>query len=272
MELNMNEKIDLIRKMINKPPQIQPYDGFAIQGNKCTIESLLQKSFEQEKKAIFEKNKLCKNNYPLIKFLSNRKNMNNTKQLMVEILSTEYRELTKAQINTIKYENYKRKSLNEIFNKSIAKNRYLSEMPKLNMSKQHITNMSNKLFNYCHFSNDNEEKETLYLTQRSKKTRYKNKSHKGFKINLKSLVNCNNNRPETRRIYSYLGSGETVSLDNHKACLENNNILLNRIIRKKYLKLNNDEPDYIANEIINDISKLKLNNKVMPLNTKVLTI
>jgi hypothetical protein len=145
-------------------------------------------------------------------------------------------------------------------------------MPKLNMSKQHITNMSNKLFNYCHFSNDNEEKETLYLTQRSKKTRYKNKSHKGFKINLKSLVNCNNNRPETRRIYSYLGSGETVSLDNHKACLENNNILLNRIIRKKYLKLNNDEPDYIANEIINDISKLKLNNKVMPLNTKVLTI
>ena len=109
-------------------------------------------------------------------------------------------------------------------------------------------------------------------TQRSKRTRYKNNSHKGFEINLKSLVNCNNNRPETQRTYSYLGSGKTVSLDNHKACRKNNNILLNRIIRKKYLQLNNDEPDYIANEIINDISKLKLNNKVMPLSTKVLTI
>ena len=272
MNLNINEKVDLIRNMINKPPKIKPYDGFAIQGNRCTIESLLQKSFEQEKKAIFEKNKLCKNNYPLIKFLSNRKNLNNTKELMIEILNTEYRELTKAQNNTIKYENYKPKSFQELFKKNMHNNRYLSEIPKLHLSKKKINNMPIKLFDYCHFSNDNEMKETLYLTQRSKKKRFANKRHKGFAMKLHNLVNSNNNRPETQRTYSYLGSGETVRLDNHQACIKNNNILLNRIIRKKYLKLNNDEPDYVVNEIINDISKLKLNNKIMPLNTRVLTI
>ena len=92
---DLHQKIAIIREMLNKPYKKQPFDGFAIQSNKYTIESLLHKSCEKEKITIFEKNKLCKNNYPLIKFLSNRKTKNNTKKLLIEILNTEKGELTK---------------------------------------------------------------------------------------------------------------------------------------------------------------------------------
>ncbi len=272
---NTTEKIDLIKKMLNKHPLKQPYDGFAIQGHKYTIESLLLKSFEKEKKVIFEKNKLCKNNYPLIKFLSNRKTRNNTKKLLIQMLSTECRELTKAQENTIKYQNYKPKSLREKINKNILKNIYLYKSPKLNENNKNIIQYPSKLIIYFNMMKNNEIKEKLYLTQRNNKNSiYASKKHKDLKINIKGLFNnnTNNNRPETQRVYTNLGLGETVNLDNHEACKMNNNILLNRIIRKKYLKLKNDELDYIDNDIINDISKLKYHNKIMPLNTKVLTI
>ena len=94
---NIRDKVDSIKDLLNKPTEKLPYDGFAIQGNKFTTESLLQKSCEKEKISIFERNKLCKNNYPLIKFLSNRKTKNNSKKLLIEILSNDYGELTKAQ-------------------------------------------------------------------------------------------------------------------------------------------------------------------------------
>ena len=89
---------------------------------------------------------------------------------------------------------------------------------------------------------------------------------------LVALTFIINNRPETERAYSNLGLGETVRLDNHLASKKNNNILLNRFIRKNYLSLKNDNNDYLDNDIINDITKLKFNNKIMSLNTKLLTI
>ena len=65
----MNDKIELIKSMIKHHSIKQPYDGYAIKSKKFTIEYLLQKSIEKENKAIFEKNNLCKANYPLnIKF------------------------------------------------------------------------------------------------------------------------------------------------------------------------------------------------------------
>ena len=244
-----------------------PYDGFAIQGNKCTIESLLHKSCEKEETTIFEKNKLCKNNYPLIKFLSNRKTKNNTKKLLIEILCTEYGELTKAQENTIKYEKYKDVSVNKtINNKNSFRNKNLSKrllIPHLKGSTNQINRIRNNYFN-----NDKEIKEN-YLTQRY----YKNYKYKN-KILLNNLKNIfiNNNRAETQRVYSNLGFGKTVSLENHEASRANNEILLNRFIRKKYLNLKINEPDFIDNDIINKASKLKFNNNLRTLNTKILTI
>lgn len=265
---NIRDKVDSIKDLLNKPTEKLPYDGFAIQGNKFTTESLLQKSCEKEKISIFERNKLCKNNYPLIKFLSNRKTKNNSKKLLIEILSNDYGELTKAQENIIKYEKYKSKTEKQSIKEYILKDKSQNKLFKEN---EHYLN--NKLNNYYNFLKNKEIKDKLYSTQKNhKNTEYTNFKSKMISKSLKKAIYYINNRPETQRIYTNLGFGETVRLDNHAASIKNNEILLNRFIRKKYLNLKREGPDFINNEIINDISKLKFHNKIMPLNTKVLTI
>ena len=100
-------------------------------------------------------------------------------------------------------------------------------------------------------------------------TKFINTKSKFLTKNIKKLIN-NNKKAEIDRSYANLGVGKTIRLDNHEAIKNNNNILLNRFIRKQYLSLKTD--NYLDNEIIIDISKLKINNKIMPLNTKLLTI
>ena len=267
----MNDKIELIKNMIKKHSVKQPYDGYAIKCKKFTIEYLLQKSIEKENKAIFEKNNLCKSNYPLIKFLSNRRMKNKTKKLLLQMLNTEYGELTKEEKNTIKYESYKRKYVNDNkINKNILTKKHSQKnfrIPKLKQNKNEFILKRNDLHS---FFKNHKIKEKINLTQKN----FWNFSlkNKNFDNNNNELMNYNNNRPETERAYPNLGFGETVRLDYHEAIKKNNNILLNRIIRKKYMTPKGNKTDYINNEIINDISKLKSNNKIMFLNTNMITI
>lgn len=269
----MNEKLELIKNMIKKHSFNQPYDGYAIKSKKFTIEYLLQKSIEKENKAIFEKNNLCKANYPLIKFLSNRRMKNRTKKLLLQMLNTEYGELTKEEKNTIKYESYKRKFVNEnnnninrnILTKKLSQKNFRA--PKLKNDKNNFNLKRNDLYS---FFKNYKIKQKINLTHKN----FWNFSlkNKNFDNNINELMIYNNNRPETERAYPNLGFGETVKLDYHEAIKKNNNILLNRIIRKKYMSPKGNETDYINNEIINDISKLKSNNKIMYLNTNMITI
>ena len=267
----MNDKIELIKNMIKNHSIKQPYDGYAIKSKKFTIEYLLQKSIEKENKAIFEKNNLCKTNYPLIKFLSNRKMKNRTKKLLLQMLNTEYGELTKEERNTIKYESYKRKFVNDInINKNTLTKKHSQKnlrIPKLKQDKNHFNLKRNDLNS---FFKNHKIKEKINLTHNN----FWNFSlkNKNFDNNINDFMIYNNNRPETERAYPNLGLGETVKLDNHEAIKRNNNILLNRIIRKKYMSPKGNETDYINNKIINDISKLKSNKKIMYLNTNMITI
>ena len=267
----MNDKIELIKNMIKNHSIKQPYDGYAIKSKKFTIEYLLQKSIEKENKAIFEKNNLCKTNYPLIKFLSNRKMKNRTKKLLLQMLNTEYGELTKEEKNTIKYESYKRKYVNDNkINKNILTKKYSQKnlrIPKLKQDKNHFNLKRNDLYS---FFKNHKIKEKINLTHNNFWNF--NLKNKIYDNNINDLMIYNNNRPETERAYPNLGFGETVKLDNHEAIKRNNNILLNRIIRKKYMNPKGNETNYINNEIINDISKLKSNNKIMHLNTNMITI
>jgi hypothetical protein len=267
----MNDKIELIKNMIKNHSIKQPYDGYAIKSKKFTIEYLLQKSIEKENKAIFEKNNLCKANYPLIKFLSNRKMKNRTKKLLLQMLNTEYGELTKEERNTIKYESYKRKFVNDInINKNTLTKKHSQKnlrIPKLKQDKNHFNLKRNDLNS---FFKNHKIKEKINLTHNN----FWNFSlkNKNFDNNINDFMIYNNNRPETERAYPNLGFGETVKLDYHEAIKKNNNILLNRIIRKKYMNPKGNTTNYINNEIINDISKLKSNNKIMHLNTNMITI
>ena len=267
----MNDKIELIKNMIKNNSIKQPYDGYAIKRKKFTIEYLLQKSIEKENKAIFEKNNLCKANYPLIKFLSNRRMKNRTKKLLLQMLNTEYGELTKEERNTIKYESYKRKYVNDNkINKNILTKKYSQKnlrIPKLKQDKNHFNLKRNDLNS---FFKNHKIKEKINLTHNNFWNF--NLKNKIYDNNINDLMIYNNNRPETERAYPNLGFGETVKLDYHEAIKKNNNILLNRIIRKKYMNPKGNETNYINNEIINDISKLKSNNKIMHLNTNMITI
>ena len=267
----MNDKIELIKNMIKNHSIKQPYDGYAIKSKKFTIEYLLQKSIEKENKAIFEKNNLCKTNYPLIKFLSNRKMKNRTKKLLLQMLNTEYGELTKEERNTIKYESYKRKFVNDInINKNTLTKKHSQKnlrIPKLKQDKNHFNLKRNDLYS---FFKNHKIKEKINLTHNNFWNF--NLKNKIYDNNINDLMIYNNNRPETERAYPNLGFGETVKLDYHEAIKKNNNILLNRIIRKKYMNPKGNETNYINNEIINDISKLKSNRKIMYLNTNMITI
>ena len=271
INIEMNDKIELIKNMIKNNSIKQPYDGYAIKRKKFTIEYLLQKSIEKENKAIFEKNNLCKANYPLIKFLSNRRMKNRTKKFLLQMLNTDYGELTKEEKNTIKYESYKRKYVNDNkINKNILTKKYSQKnlrIPKLKQDKNHFNLKRNDLYS---FFKNHKIKEKINLTHNN----FWNFSlkNKNFDNNINDFMIYNNNRPETERAYPNLGFGETVKLDNHEAIKRNNNILLNRIIRKKYMSPKGNETDYINNKIINDISKLKSNRKIMYLNTNMITI
>jgi hypothetical protein len=260
------EKIKIIKSILNEPPIKQPYDGLAVEMKKDTTEYLLKKSLEKEKKVIFEKNKLLKSNYPLITILSNRKVNNNTSKLIRQILNSTYGKLKK---NSKSYEKNKQKLSKD--NKIIFSEKLLMKF-KTPKSKKEKIFYSQKRINLNNYFDIINSKGKPNLTQRffnindySSKDRILSKS-------LKELINCNNNRPETEAEYPILGYCETMRLDNHKNSKRNNDILLNRTLRRRYMNYKNNEKDFIKNEILNDASKLKLNNKIMPLSSRIISL
>lgn len=276
INFDKKEKINLVIRLMEEPLTKLPFDGFAILSKKYTTEYLLHKSCEKEQKAIFEKNKLFKNNFPLIEILSNRKMKNKNKKMLIQMLTTGYGELTESQKQAIKSEIYKSRLNKKNFNKkenifsrkNSQKNSQKSlKITKLNQNKDFFTPNRNDINNYISIN-----KNTKTLTQSNF---FNNKVLNNNRIlgkSLKEFKERKNNRSETEGIYLNLGLGETVRLYNHKANRKNNDILLERFIRKTFLNNKNNEKDFIKNEIINDISKLKFKNRIMPLNTQIVNI
>ena len=259
------EKIKLIKSILNEPSIKQPYDGLAVQMKKDTTEYLLKKSCEKEKKVIFEKNKLLKSNYPLITILSNRKVNNNTNKLIRQILNSTYGKLKKSSKS---YDKNKQKL--SIENKNIFSEKFLLKFktPKSNKEKLFDSQKRINLNNYFDIINS---KGKPNLTQRFFNVNDYSYKNKILSKSLKELM-INNNRPETEGEYPILGYCETMRLDNHKNSKRNNDILLNRTLRRRYMNYKNKENDFIKNEILNDASKLKLNNKIMPLSSRIITL
>ena len=260
------EKIKLIKSILNEPSIKQPYDGLAVQMKKDTTEYLLKKSCEKEKKVIFEKNKLLKSNYPLITILSNRKVNNNTNKLIRQILNSTYGKLKKSSKS---YDKNKQK-LSKV-NKNIFSEKFLMKFktPKSNKEKLFYSQKRINLNNYFDIINS---KGKPNLTQRFFNVNDYSSKNRILSKSLKELMINNNNRPETEGEYPILGYCETMRLDNHKKSKRNNDILLNRTLRRRYMNYKNNENDFIKNEILNDASKLKLNNKIMPLSSRIITL
>ena len=254
--LNENdEKLSFIKSLIKKPKD-KPYDGYASFRKKPTINFLLKKFEIKENLKIFEQNKLCKIPYPLIKFISNRKSPNKSKELITDILSAELNDLSASQKNDIKYKSYKKP----------IKIRKLKLSERINNS-----NFSQRIKYYSNNSNFNNKKDldfpflekNNHKRQRNKKIMIENSLNKDNYSNLtadKSNICYNNRRIKKKLINSYCG--DYMNLTEHST-LKNNIAILKDDVAKK-LKYKNKN----FNDILKDISILKANNHIMAFEKK----
>lgn len=204
------KKLTNIKNLLKKPVHKNYFDYFYLNNKKCTIQYLIKKISSKENKVSFSKNNLCAKNFPLIKILTTKRSFNNSKQLMINLMTAEYGDLTKEQLHTIKYSGHSKTNVLKTKKKKIIKNR-----------------------------------PTSFQKTPVKKTRN----------------------------YEF---GKTVNLFNHNTNRNNFDILNtlndeNCFLDKKGKVRQNLDNDKIF-EILKDISHLKLNQKIMPLDIKMKTI
>ena len=203
------KKLMNIKNLLSQPAYKNPFDYLSIKRKKCTIKYLIQKISQKENLVDFSENKLCNKNFPLLRVISNRKSFNNSKRLMIDLMTAEYGDLTKEQLNTIKYSEYKKTSI-------------------LKPKKKKIIKRPNSLQNV-----------------------FIEKSRNNILEKKLNLLNHNTNR-------------------------SNFDILTNIIKKNCFLDIkgqnkNNLNKDKIC-EILKDVSHLKSNQRIMPLNFRMKTI
>ena len=95
-------KMSFIKSLIKEPEKIF-FDEYLRKRKKPAINYLLKMANTKENKKLLEENMLFKNPYPLIKYLSNRKMQNKSRQLITDILSAELNKLSVEQKMEMKY-------------------------------------------------------------------------------------------------------------------------------------------------------------------------
>lgn len=237
--------IKFIKSLITKPEAI-PFDGYLCKRKKPTINYLLNKTKVKENKKLLEENILFKCPYPLIKYLSNRKVKNKSRQLITDILRAKFNDLSIKQKKEMQYKTTK--SLIKL-----SKNKY----PKINNLSQ------NKTYN------DSKINESFTLSTSKIKNQFikiKNK-HYVKKLNLNSFLNNystdNKLSDESRKLIIYnikklRTYNNNIKYKEHKA-ITNNISFLRETETQKY-------ENVTMNHILKDISLLKFNNHIMPIN------
>ena len=237
--------IKFIKSLITKPEAI-PFDGYLCKRKKPTINYLLNKTKVKENKKLLEENILFKCPYPLIKYLSNRKVKNKSRQLITDILRAKFNDLSIKQKKEMQYK--PTKSLIKL-----SKNKY----PKINNLSQNKTYNNSKI----------DESFTLSTSKiKNQFIKLKNK-HYVKKLNLNSFLNNystdNKLSDESRKLIIYnikklRTYNNNIKYKEHKA-ITNNISFLRETETQKY-------ENVTMNHILKDISLLKFNNHIMPIN------
>ena len=237
--------IKFIKSLITKPEAI-PFDGYLCKRKKPTINYLLNKTKVKENKKLLEENILFKCPYPLIKYLSNRKVKNKSRQLITDILRAKFNDLSIKQKKEMQYKTTK--SLIKL-----SKNKY----PKINNLSQKKTYNNSKI----------DESFTLSTSKiKNQFIKIKNK-HYVKKLNLNSFLNNystdNKLSDESRKLIIYnikklRTYNNNIKYKEHKA-ITNNISFLRETETQKY-------ENVTMNHILKDISLLKFNNHIMPIN------
>ena len=237
--------IKFIKSLITKPEAI-PFDGYLCKRKKPTINYLLNKTKVKENKKLLEENILFKCPYPLIKYLSNRKVKNKSRQLITDMLRAKFNDLSIKQKKEMQYKTTK--SLIKL-----SKNKY----PKINNLSQNKTYNNSKI----------DESFTLSTSKiKNQFIKIKNK-HYVKKLNLNSFLNNystdNKLSDESRKLIIYnikklRTYNNNIKYKEHKA-ITNNISFLRETETQKY-------ENVTMNHILKDISLLKFNNHIMPIN------
>lgn len=298
--LTKKEKIKYIQKMIKNCISKEPYDCLAVKRKKYSLSYLIHQFDLIEKSKSFEENKICKTPYPLIYCISNRKVGNDASNLLVKILTSENKKLSKKQEKVIKYSIYSKMFTadildlikNKIRSKSTLKKSYShivnnninniskiysnKKMPFLNkFIKSKVNSYKYGLLN----RNDNYNKYPTSVGFSSDSNIKKYKLIKNMKRwNSTFSINGRDNLMyKTCKNYQYKNivesfKNKTVCLHNHKNNIINNSIIKERsykILDECFYSKRNIKSDPKFNEIIKDVSHLKFNNQIIPFNTKI---
>lgn len=237
------EKLSFIKGLIKKPKD-KPYDGYACFRKKPTINYLIKKFDIKDELHIFEENKLCKIPYPLIKFISNRKSLNKSKDLITDMLSAELNNLSVQQKNDIKYKNYKKPI-------KITKLKYIEG------------NNYRRINNFSEPKNlKNNNLEFPYLTENNNRRIINKRYIIDNPLFMDNYSYLNTNRPcyndrSIKKILMKLYCGDDINLTEHSTFKKNISILQKDVSKK--LKIKDDK----FNDILKDISILKSNNHIM---------
>ena len=237
--------IKFIKSLITKPEAI-PFDGYLCKRKKPTINYLLNKTKVKENKKLLEENILFKCPYPLIKYLSNRKVKNKSRQLITDILRAKFNDLSIKQKKEMQY-----KPIKSLI--KLSKNKY----PNINNLSQNKTYNNSKI----------DESFTLSTSKiKNQFIKIKNK-HYVKKLNLNSFLNNystdNKLSDESRKLIIYnikklRTYNNNIKYKEHKA-ITNNISFLRETETQKY-------ENVTMNHILKAISLLKFNNHIMPIN------
>ena len=188
--------IKFIKSLITKPDAI-PFDGYLCKRKKPTINYLLNKTKVKENKKLLEENILFKCPYPLIKYLSNRKVKNKSRQLITDMLRAKFNDLSIKQKKEMQYKPIK--SLIKLSKNKYPKINNLSQKKKYNNSKidESFTLSTSKIKNqFIKIKNKHYVKKlnlNSFLNNYSTDNKLSDESRKLIIYNIKKLRTYNNN-------------------------------------------------------------------------------
>ena len=292
--LKGKEKINYIKKIIDNYSDNHPYDSFAVKRKKYTLGYLIRQFDLGEKPKNFKENEICKNPYPLLRCISNRKIGNHSSNLLVKILSLKDKKLSKKEEKEIKSSKYSKifhSTFRELIRKNIKNRSNLN--PNINIIKYNKSILRNNLINSSRNGNfpfinkcmrnkyikDNKilYKNNLFKSQTS--TDFYRKSKRQLKSNyslyIKNLsgnyfFNKGSNSQKSKfknEVETF--KNKTVCLISYKNNMNNNTVInerLNNMIDEFFSIKRKVKYDRKLNELIRDVSHLKFNNQIMPLN------
>ena len=247
--------INFIKSLIKKPEALI-YDGYICKRKKPTINYLLNKSKSRDNKKILEENTLFKYPYPLLKNISNRKVKNKSRQLITAILGAQFNDLSVEQKKEMQYRP----------NKSLIK---LSKMeyPKIKKIKNISKNITS---NNSRDFTKKQQSLSISIISKHKKPIFKNiNKHNVKELTLNRFLNNystdNKLSDKKRKILIYDLKklrlyNNNIKLKEH-ATMTDNISFLRKTEQKKYENIT-------MNNILKDISLLKLNKHIMPINTE----